>query len=202
MAEDREATSSPAVRLVIRAKLVSQDEIADPAELKAHWRPVPIVIAAVVLLALVAAGVYFFAFGGTQRVVTSPVPPAPRAAVTTSPRESPASPAPAAEAPPPPPIQAAPSTPPPVIHQVLPTVPSSASATIRGTLRVSVRVIVDEDGNVVAVTSEDPGPSRYFERLSLDAARKWTFGPGEKRLMRVKFSYTRSGPTADASLAR
>ncbi len=38
--------------------------------------------------------------------------------------------------------------------------------TIRGTVRVSVRVIVDAEGKVVAATSEDPGPSRYFERLS------------------------------------
>jgi hypothetical protein len=201
MAEDR-ATSSPPIRLVIRAKLISAEEEADPGELKARWRPVPIVIAAVLLLALVAGGVYFFASGETQRAAKSPVQPAPRAAVETSPRESPAVQAPTAEAPPSPPNQVTPSNPPPAIHQVLPTVASGASATIRGTIRVSIRVIVDEDGNVVAATSEDPGPSRYFERLSLDAAKKWTFGPGEKRLMRVKFSYTRSGPAAEASLAR
>ncbi len=67
---------------------------------------------------------------------------------------------------------------------------------------MSVRVIVDGDGNVVAATSENPGPSRYFERLSLDAAKQWTFAAadrGDKRLMRVKFNYTRSGTTAKAS---
>ena len=62
-----------------------------------------------------------------------------------------------------------------------------------------MRVTVDKDGNVVAATSEDPGPSRYFERLSLDASKKWLFEPAEtegKRLMLVKFNYTRSGTTA------
>ncbi len=81
-------------------------------------------------------------------------------------------------------------------------VPRSASQTIRGTVRVSVRVIVDEDGNVVAATAEDPGPSRYFERLSLEAAKEWMFAPAEtrgRRLMLVKFNYTRSGATANAS---
>jgi outer membrane biosynthesis protein TonB len=68
-----------------------------------------------------------------------------------------------------------------------------------------VRVIVDEEGNVVAATAEDPGPSRYFERLSLDAAKKWTFSPvetGGQRPMLVKFNYTRSGTTAKASPTR
>jgi outer membrane biosynthesis protein TonB len=62
---------------------------------------------------------------------------------------------------------------------------------------------VDAEGNVVAATSENGGPSRYFERLSLDAAKKWTFAPADpagKRLMRVKFNYTRSGATASASV--
>lgn len=85
------------------------------------------------------------------------------------------------------------------LNEVIPDVPRSASQTIRGTVRVSVRVTVDEHGNVVAATSEDPGPSRYFERLSLEASKKWLFVPAEtggNRLMLVKFNYTRSGTTA------
>lgn len=191
MAEDRDAASSPAIRLVIRAKLVSE-EIADPAELKAHWRPVPIAIAAIVLLAIVVASVYFFASDKAPPAVTSSVAAPPVVAEAPPVQPPPPEPETETEAPPPP----------PEINKVIPAVSPSASATIRGTIRVSVRVIVGEDGNVVAATSEDPGPSRYFERISLDAAKKWTFGPGEKRLMRVKFNYTRTGTTADASLAR
>jgi TonB family protein len=102
-------------------------------------------------------------------------------------------------------VPAAPATAsdsPSAINEVIPAVPRSASQTIRGTIRVSVRVTVDEHGNVVAASAEDPGPSRYFERLSLQAAKKWMFAPaktGEERQMQVKFNYTRSGTTAKAS---
>jgi len=207
------AASSTSTRLVIRAKLISEDEVTEPVELKAQWRPVPLIIAAAVLLAIVAAGVYFFASGGETPAEAGGSVAAPRVAADT-PRPEPAvsqapvSQVPATETPPPeapPPVPAAPATasdPPSAINEVIPVVPRSASQTIRGTVRVSVRVIVDEDGNVVAATAEDPGPSRYFERLSLDAAKKWMFAPADtqgKRLMRVKFNYARSGTTAKAS---
>lgn len=87
------------------------------------------------------------------------------------------------------------------LNEVIPNVPRSALQTIRGTVRVSVRVIVDKDGAVLAATPEDPGPSRYFERLSLDASKKWTFPPvaaKEQRLMLVRFNYTRAGATASS----
>jgi hypothetical protein len=43
------------------------------------------------------------------------------------------------------------------------------------------------------------GPSRYFERLALDAAKKWTFNPVDseaQRLMLLRFDFTRQGATA------
>ena len=64
---------------------------------------------------------------------------------------------------------------------------------------MSVRLIVDGNGKVVDATADDPGPSRYFERRSLEAARKWTFAPADsrdRRTMRVRFAFTRSGVTA------
>jgi TonB family protein len=84
---------------------------------------------------------------------------------------------------------------------VLPEVSRSALDTIRGTVRVSVQVILDEAGTVVMATTDDPGPSRYFERRSLEAARKWTFAPtqtDEQRRMRLRFAFTRSGVSASA----
>jgi TonB family protein len=66
---------------------------------------------------------------------------------------------------------------------------------------VSIRVIVDKDGTVIAAAADDPGPSRYFERLSLEAAKKWTFTPAEsqaQRVMLVRFNFTREGTTARA----
>jgi serine/threonine-protein kinase len=190
-------TSSSSIRLVIRAEILPKDEVPEPIEQTAHWRPVPLIIAGALLLAIVGGGIYFFSSGETAPAAKASViaPPVvaepPRQAVEVSP--------------PPPPVPTrtpVASDPRSAINEVIPSVPRSASQTIRGTIRVSVRVTVDADGKVVAATTEDPGPSRYFERLSLDAAKKWTFAPAEteaKRLMRVKFSYTRSGTTAKAS---
>jgi TonB family protein len=88
------------------------------------------------------------------------------------------------------------------VNEVIPDVPQSALQTIRGTIRVSVRAIVDREGMVLAATSDDPGPSRYFERLALEAAKKWTFTPAdtqEQRIMLVRFNFTREGTTARAN---
>jgi TonB family protein len=88
------------------------------------------------------------------------------------------------------------------INEVTPKVPQSALNTISGTVRVSVRVTINKEGAVVDATAEDPGPSRYFERLSVDASRKWTFTPAnseEQRTMLVKFNFTREGVSAQAN---
>src|SRR5690606_25112814 len=76
----------------------------------------------------------------------------------------------------------------PEVHRVVPDVPDSARRTIRGRVRVSVRVIVEKEGTVFAALAEEPGPSRYFERLAIEAAKQWTFAPAEsddQRLMLV-----------------
>ena len=94
------------------------------------------------------------------------------------------------------------SAPPSPISEVIPDVKRSARETIRGTVRVSVRVIVDEKGSVLAATADDPGPSRYFERLAIQASKKWTFAPTdseEQRIMLVRFNFTRAGTTARAN---
>jgi TonB family protein len=86
--------------------------------------------------------------------------------------------------------------------EVIPNVPRSARETIRGTVRVSVRVIVDKEGTVLVATADDPGPSRYFERLAIQASKKWTFAPAdaeEQRIMLVRFNFTRAGTTARAN---
>ena len=58
-----------------------------------------------------------------------------------------------------------PDAPPSPINEVIPDVSRSARETIRGTIRVSIRVIVDKQGAVLDATADEPGPSRYFERL-------------------------------------
>jgi TonB family protein len=87
------------------------------------------------------------------------------------------------------------------LHEVIPSVPRSARDTIQGHVMVWVRVSVDRQGRVIVVHADRPGPSRYFERLAVEAARKWTFAPVDtpsSRLMQVRFDFSRTGTTARA----
>ena len=92
-----------------------------------------------------------------------------------------------------------PEAPPSPLNEVLPDASQSALRTIRGTVRVSVRVVIDKEGKVVSAISEIPGPSRYFERISRSAAQKWTFTSAdsqEQRTLLIRFGFTREGVTA------
>ena len=86
-----------------------------------------------------------------------------------------------------------------VVHQVLPDVPRSARDTIRGKVRVGVRVHVDSSGDVVAANLDSPGPSRYFAQLALKAARRWKFDPPKVDARNVssewvlRFEFARAG---------
>ena len=66
-----------------------------------------------------------------------------------------------------------------VAQQVLPNVPQSARDTIRGTVRVAVKVQVDPSGNVAEAILDSPGPSKYFANLAVNAARRWKFIPAK-----------------------
>jgi TonB family protein len=66
-----------------------------------------------------------------------------------------------------------------VRQEVLPDVPQRARDTIRGTVRVSVKVAVDPSGSVLEAALDSPGPSPYFANLALQAARRWKFRPAE-----------------------
>ena len=92
---------------------------------------------------------------------------------------------------------------PSAIHEEIPDVPPRALHTIRGHIRVSVRVMVDQDGTVFAALVDQPGPSRYFRKLAIEAAKKWTFPPadtadGPQRLEVVRFVFSRQGTAAHA----
>jgi TonB family protein len=64
-----------------------------------------------------------------------------------------------------------------VAHQVMPEVLDSARKTIRGAVRVSVKVNVDRSGDVEDAELESRGSSRYFARAALEAAQLWKFKP-------------------------
>jgi TonB family protein len=94
---------------------------------------------------------------------------------------------------------------PSVLHQEIPDVPRRNRDTIRGHIKVSVRVTVDSSGNVVDETLENPGPSKYFARLATEAARKWKFAPAgnhDSRKWLLRFEFTRGGTTGHATTPR
>ncbi len=66
-----------------------------------------------------------------------------------------------------------------ILARVLPEVPAKARNTIRGRVRVNIRVEVDANGAVVAAHNESPASSRYFGNLALQAARRWKFEPAD-----------------------
>jgi len=179
--------SEPAAdRLVIRIKLAPREPSPPPPA------PAPRLsrgaVAAIVGAVLIVMG--WFSIGSLR---SDPPPPpavaakAPVAAVEPAPK------------PVEPTVQHQPDAAPSVLKEVIPDVPQSALDTIRGTIRVAVRVSIDKQGVVVAAAADDPGPSRYFKRLSIEAAKKWTFTPAsseEQRTMLVRFNFTRNGTTA------
>jgi TonB family protein len=61
----------------------------------------------------------------------------------------------------------------------LPDVSQKARDTIRGRVRVTVKVRVDSAGEVSDAELDFAGPSKYFADLALQAARRWAFTPPE-----------------------
>jgi protein TonB len=66
-----------------------------------------------------------------------------------------------------------------VLNEVLPDVSQKARDTIRGRVRVSVKVHVDPSGDLAGAELESPGPSKYFADQALQAARRWEFAPAK-----------------------
>src|ERR1700686_5403318 len=84
-----------------------------------------------------------------------------------------------------------------IVQQVMPQVSPSARRTIQGTIKVRVRVDVDAAGNVAKTKLELSGPSKYFSRIALEAAREWKFVPapaGESgaREWKLQFAFSRA----------
>jgi TonB family protein len=94
-----------------------------------------------------------------------------------------------------------------VAHQVMPDVPRSASSTIRGTVRVGVRVQVDASGKVTGERLESAGPSKYFANLAEKAAQDWEFlpaiadGQATSSEWIVRFEFAQDGTKATATRA-
>ena len=84
----------------------------------------------------------------------------------------------------------------------MPEPSKSARNTIRGTVKVGVRVDVDSSGKVMAAKFSSPGPSKYFAGLAMKAAEQWEFAPAEvdgkpaPSTWEIQFRYKRSGTQA------
>jgi TonB family protein len=92
-----------------------------------------------------------------------------------------------------------------VIHEEIPRVPQRARDTIHGRVKVAVRVTVDRSGNVVRDRFENAGPSKYFNRLASEAARKWKFSSADNEGSRewlLRFEFGRDGTTVHAIRSR
>jgi outer membrane biosynthesis protein TonB len=156
----------------------------------------PVILAVAVAGALSWAGIRVF---GSHHAAAPPAAPAAAAAPQAPPPSNALPVAPSAAGP------AARTRAPeavPVVHAEMPDVPARARQTIRGRIKVSVRAIVNSDGKVDATLAEQPGPSRYFERLAIEAARKWTFAPVSaptRRVALLRFEFTRAGATGHAA---
>jgi len=84
---------------------------------------------------------------------------------------------------------------PAVVHKVLPEVSQRARDSIRGTVRVNVRVGLNPSGQVTSAELANPASSPFFANLALKAARQWQFAPGTPSAV-VRFDFTGSTTTA------
>ena len=86
-----------------------------------------------------------------------------------------------------------------VIHRVIfEDAPQSALDTIRGTVKVAIRVSVSASGEVSEATVDSPGPSKYFAKLAQQAAQQWKFTPtsGAAGDWILRFEFSNAGVKA------
>jgi len=90
----------------------------------------------------------------------------------------------------------------PVLRKVLPEVSERSRSTIRGTVRINVRVQLTADGAVSSAELASPASSQFFADLALKAARQWQFAkpssstPSEASSAVIRFDFT---PTATSA---
>jgi serine/threonine protein kinase len=151
-------------------------------------------------LALAAAAILVLAvalWGGSRLLGSKNSLEHAAPAIAAAQNPEPSSPNPPTAPPPPPPVSGSPF----VIHEEIPEVSRHARDTIRGHIKIAVRVTVDSSGNVVHEVLETRGPSYYFARLATEAARKWKFVPAsdqDSRQWLLRFEFARDGVTGHA----
>jgi TonB family protein len=92
---------------------------------------------------------------------------------------------------------------PSIQRKVLPVVSEKARSTIRGNVRINVRVQLNPDGTVSSAELAGPAPSHFFADLALRAARQWQFAQPSSSASEalpssavVRFDFTRTATSA------
>jgi TonB family protein len=91
-----------------------------------------------------------------------------------------------------------------VLRRVPPDISQHAVGTIRGTIKVAIRLSVNSAGEVTQARVKSARSRRYFATRSLDAARQWKFDPPQRNghpvasqwILRFEFS---SASTQDSA---
>ena len=94
-----------------------------------------------------------------------------------------------------------------VQHQVMPEISTKARDTINGAVKVKVRVQVNSQGRVMQAKLAAHGPSAYFAKRAVEAARQWSFvapvqnGEAQSSDWILHFEFRRSGTRVSAEEA-
>jgi serine/threonine-protein kinase len=68
-----------------------------------------------------------------------------------------------------------------VLERVAPNISPGALHSVRGKIRIQVKVDVDQNGHVTDVRLKSRGPSKFFAREALEAAKSWKFDPPREK---------------------
>jgi len=170
---------------VLNERVWAEPEAETPVAVRGKRRWVTVLLAVFFLIAFVAAQLVTIIYRAHH---VQPHPPA--ASHPPLPVSQPA--APTSQ----PPLTASPAPAPPtevpanqsstesaktgdVAQRVMPDLSPGAVQSIRGEVDVAVRVAVDASGSVESASLDSPGPSRYFSKVSLQAAQNWKFKPAQ-----------------------
>ncbi len=83
-----------------------------------------------------------------------------------------------------------------VVRRVMPNASRGALNTIQGRVKVRLKLNVDTGGNVADARFISAGPSKYFSRIAMEAARQWKFAPASSSEWNLLFEFSRGGVEA------
>jgi hypothetical protein len=99
-------------------------------------------------------------------------------------------------------VTAPPVAPAAVVYEAKPNVPTDLSDRIKGAIDVTLRVMVDPAGDVMATLMENPGRNKSLATLADAAARDWKFVQTDQpdpRVWLLRFEFTHDGVITTAT---